>query len=250
MSKADLCLVTALRDADGELLAKAKQNWRALEHRFGAITVHVTTDTHPDWIAFLDRRNISTAYAEPGWDRIGLHRRRCLELGLTHTSCEQFFYADPDHILRWVERQPEELDRVLSQIGVQDCLVVGRSDASFEAAPERLRATEVVVNRIFELITGNDWDVMMAARGFTRQAASLIVAESTENTLGNDVAWPLLLRQRGLTLGFIAATGLSYETNTVYARNVLDTLDRDPSAWMLRVYTANQHIDAMRPFLE
>ena len=246
----NLCLVTALRDADGELLAKAEQNWPALKRRFGAIAVHLTNDTHLDWSNFLSDQDIPTGFAEPGWDFIGLHRRRCLELGLTHTRCERFLYADPDHILRWVERRPEELDRVLEQVGRNDCLVIGRSGASFSAAPERLQATETIINQIFKLTTGHAWDVMMAARGLTRRAAELIVAESTEDTLGNDVAWPLLVRQHGLTLGFMEATGLTYETNTVYARNILDNLDTDPAAWMLRVYTANQHVDAMRPFLE
>ena len=70
-----------------------------------------------------------------------------------------------------------------------------------------------------------------------------------EDTIGNDMAWPLLIEQAGMTLGYLEAEGLTYETNTVYANNLQDREDADPAAWMLRVYTANQHIDAMRPFL-
>jgi hypothetical protein len=244
------CLVTALCDAPGELLPKAEKLWGALEHRFSAIAVHITHDTHRDWRRFLSERGTPIVESRQGWDVIGLHRRRSLELGLSHSTDDRFFYADPDHILRWVERNPAELDAVLGQADPYDCLVIGRSPAAFAATPERLRATETIVNRIYTLITGRDWDLMIAARGLSRRAAELIVRECEVDTLGNDVAWPLLVERDGLTLGYAQADGLTYETNTVYAANATDVLDHDPRAWMLRVYAANQHVDAMRPFLE
>jgi hypothetical protein len=244
-----ICLVTALADSSGELLEKAEKNWRALQDRFADIAVHVTNNTHSDWRKFLEERRIPTAEARPDWDHIGLHRRRSISVGLGNSTCHWFFYADPDHILRWVERKPIELDYVLEQVRQCDFLVVGRSHSSFEAAPNRLKKTEAIVNNVYKLITGNEWDMMIAARGLSREAAELIVTESKVDTLGNDVAWPLLIERRGLSLGYTQADGLTYETNTVYAEDVPDNLDGDAAAWMLRVYTANQHIEAMRPFL-
>jgi hypothetical protein len=246
----NICLVTALCDPPGELLAKAERNWKALERRFSNMAVHLTDDTHVDWQRFLVGRGVPTAHSKQGFDFIGLHRRRSLELGLRHFTDTHFFYADPDHVLRWVERGPDDLDAILTQVANWDCLVIGRSNAGFDAAPARFRMTEAIVNHIYRLITGNTWDLMMAARALSRRASELIVRESKVDTLGNDVAWPLLLARNGMTVGYAQAAGLIYETNTVYAQDIDDSLDDDPRSWMVRVYAAQQHADAMKPFLD
>jgi hypothetical protein len=245
-----VCLATALCDPDAELLSKASRLWPALSSRFDAFAIHVTTNNHPDWTAFLKDRGIPTRAAPPAWDQIGLHRRRSLAIALDHHPHQRILYIDPDHVLRWVERKPEELDTMLELVGCWDCLIVGRSPRAFQLAPDRLRKTEAIVNRIYALMTGREWDIMMAARGFSRDAAALIVSTSTENTIGNDTAWPLAIERAGLSMGYLEADGLIYETNAVYANDLVDVEDGDPEAWMLRVYTANQHIDAMRPFLK
>ncbi len=231
------------------MLAKARALWPALQAAFASQAIHVTSDTHPDWFDFLAEHDVPTRQAAPGWDHIGLHRRRSLEIALDHFDAERLIYLDPDHVLRWLERHPGELKEALAMVGSWDCLIIGRSAVSFAATPERLRDTESVVNRIYALMTGRSWDLMMAARGFSRLGAELIVHHCHEDTLGNDVAWPLLVEQADMTLGYLEADGLTYETNTVYANDLKDAEDSNPEAWMLRVYAANQHIDAMRPFL-
>lgn len=154
-----ICLVTSLADPPGELLEKAERIWPVLQVRFADIAVHVTDNTHDDWRQFLRRREVPTAQASPDWDHIGLHRRRSIQVGLENSACRNLFYADPDHILRWAEHQPADLDRVLDQIQRWDCLVVERSDSSFNEAPDRLKKTEAIVNTVYKLITGNGWDM-------------------------------------------------------------------------------------------
>lgn len=245
-----VCLATALSDPEAELLPKARKLWPALQALFDCQAIHVTDDTHPDWLDFLAAMSVPTRQAPPAWDHIGLHRRRSLEIALDSFAAERLIYLDPDHVLRWLERHPEELAEQLGYVGAWDCLVIGRSPAAFAAAPARLRETEALVNRVYALMTGRSWDLMMATRAFSRRAAELIVSDCREDTIGNDAAWPLLIEQAGMTLGYLEADGLTYETNTVYANDLVDAEDVDPAAWMLRVYTANQHIDAMRPFLD
>lgn len=244
-----ICLATALCDPEAELLPKARDLWPALQAQFASQAMHVTSDTHPDWLTFLDAQQVPVRQSTPAWDHIGLHRRRSLEIALNHFDTERLIYLDPDHLLRWLERNPAELTEMLQLVGAWDCLVVGRSPAAFAAAPARLRETEVAVNRVYALMTGRNWDLMMAARGFSRTAAELIVSHCSEDSIGNDMAWPLLIEQAGMTLGYLEADGLTYETNTVYANDLEDQEDSDPAAWMLRIYAANQQIDAMRPFL-
>lgn len=128
-----VCLVTALCDPEAELLNKAELLWPKLKLHFDAVAVQITDDTHPAWYRFLEENAVSGAGAPPAWDEIGLHRRRALGVGLNHFNHDRLLYADPDHILRWIERQSDELTQVLK--------LVGR------------------------------WDLMMAARGFSRRAA-------------------------------------------------------------------------------
>jgi hypothetical protein len=49
-------------------------------------------------------------------------------------------------------------------------LVVGRSAAGFAASPERVHGTERLVNRVYTLMTGRDWDLMFAMRRLTASA--------------------------------------------------------------------------------
>jgi len=243
------CLVTAICDPPGTLLNKAARLLPELRRRFPDIAAHVTTDTHEGWFELLSREDVPIATAEASWDHIGRHRRRALQVGLASSRGQFLFYADPDHVLRWVERYPDDLDAALARIGDWDCLVFGRTADAFAAAPRRLRDTEAIVNHIYQLQTGCQWDLMMAARSFSRRAADLVVNTCREDTIGNDVAWPLLCRQHGLSVGYAAADGLRYETNDVYARDGEDDEDLNPGAWMLRIKAAWQQIEAMRQFL-
>jgi hypothetical protein len=126
----EICLATALCDPEAELLPKARQLWPALQATFPTQAVHVTDDTHPDWLAFLRAQKVPIRTSAPAWDHIGLHRRRSLEIAL------------------------ENFD------------------------------TENVVNHVHSLITECSWDLMMAARCFSRAAAELIVRDCREDTLG------------------------------------------------------------------
>jgi hypothetical protein len=246
----NIFMAFALRDPPGVLLQKAKQHWAGLQSLFRGAAALVTTDTHPNWKSFLLEHQVGFTQAPPNWDHIGLHRRYALEQAITRSDAKHFLYTDIDHLLRWQERGSDELQRILSRIPDYDCLVIGRTRAGFAAAPERLQRTESLVNEIFRLISGCAWDTMMGTRGLSRKAALRIIEASKVKTLGNDVAWPLMLLRDGFNVGYVEANGLTYETNPVYADSALDTEDEDPAAWMLRVYAANQHVEAMRPFLD
>jgi len=187
--------------------------------------------------------------APSGEDVTGLHRRRSLALAVESTA-QRFLYADLDHVMRWVERYPDDLDQVLSKADQFDCLVIGRSEESLASTPRRLRETEAIVNHIYKLATGNEFDLMMAARCFSRAAAVYVVEECKEDTIGNDSAWPMLCETAGFSVGYVRSNGLRYETNRVYGTDGMDDEDRDPVAWMNRVRYLSQNVDAMEPFLE
>ncbi len=246
----DQSLATTLGDPEGVLDPKIEELLPGVVRRFDCVAVLATTDTHPRILSRLREDGGVLATAEPDIDQIGRHRREALRKTLTHSSNSRIVYLDFDHLLRWIENDPSELDRVLEATTEYDCAVIGRGPHSLAALPERLASTEAIVNNVFRLITGHPWDVMMAARSFSRQAAEAIVDGSRVDTVGNDVAWPLFCEARGLTVGYAEAEGLTYRTNVDYAANLVDARDSEPHAWAERVLLAAQQIEAMVPYMD
>ncbi|MBV9418940.1 MAG: hypothetical protein JO348_04140, partial [Alphaproteobacteria bacterium] len=157
--------------------------------------------------------------------------------------------CDLDHLLRWVEADAGEVRAVLSRGLDADMLVIGRSARTFAAEPKRLQDTERVVNHIYALMTGHEgFDVMFAARRLSRRAAEMIVREAREDTVGNDVEWPLLVERAGLSVAYAAADGLYYRTMEEFGA-AADTNDSSALEWVRRIEYAALHAKALRRFL-
>ncbi|WP_163098079.1 hypothetical protein GL267_012595 [Acidithiobacillus ferrianus] len=244
-----LKFATTVADRDGALFPKLEMFMPEITRRFPVIGCIATHSTDRRVLCLLESAGVRLATIRADPDAIGRHRREAVALALRGAEQDHIFYADLDHVLRWVENQADEFNTVLDAVIGQDCVVIGRGPQSKAALPRRLAMTEAIVNEIFGLITGHSWDLMMAARGLSHRAAVSIVNGCIVDTVGNDVAWPLFCRQRGFSLGYLEADGLTYRTNTDYAHDIADARDQDPHAWMMRMHLACQHIEAMRPYL-
>jgi hypothetical protein len=240
-------LAVTVGDREGALAAKLEAHLPAVATHFAGIAVSAMTVTHADIMAVLDAVGAVVSVREPSTNLIGKHRREAVASALHSFDAQRVAYFDLDHIVRWVENDPDELDRALREASEWDCTILGRGPRSFDALPARLAATETIVNRIYGLITGRTWDLMMAARSLSRAAATAIVDGCDVDTIGNDVAWPLFAEARGFSVGHLEAEGLTYLTNIDYAKDVEDARDADPRAWATRVRLAAQHVDAMVP---
>lgn len=241
-------LAVALHDPEGRTVAGIDRLGDALRDCFPSVAVNATTETHPSVLDAVTSRLGAEVMTHPSDERfIGQVRRDVVELALT-LGGEQVLYSDADHILRWLEARPDELRAVLDE-RTADLVVVGRAAAAMEASPQRLRETEAVVNHIYSLMRpGRTWDLMFAVRLLTREAAAVVVASCREQTIANDVTWPLLVERHGLTVDYFAAEGLSYRTIHDFDRGP-DEHDADPREWIRRVEIAAGHAAAMRPFL-
>lgn len=242
-------LAATVGDRTGALLRKLELLFPEVARRFDGIAIQALTTTHSSVRAFLETWTVEMAFAEPSVDLIGRHRRQAV--GMAHSIAEaaRVVYMDLDHLLRWIENDAAELDRLLASSAAFDCTIIGRGPESFAALPARLAATEGIVNHVYWLMTGRKWDLMMAARSLSSRAARLIVNGCAVDSIGNDVAWPLLCESEGLSLGYLEAEGLTYRTNVDYAEDRADSLDDDPEAWVTRVMLAAQQVDAMLPYL-
>ena len=246
----EVALALAVDDPRGHLAGKLSELLPGLCERFAHLAAHTTTSTHRDVLGPLESAGASLKTAPYDVDAIGRHRREAVALALEAGASDHILYLDLDQALRWFENDADELDAAVRRIEHSDLTVIGRGPRSMAALPRRLAATEGVVNEIFRLVSGRQWDVMMAARGLSRRAAEAIVRDCGVDTIGNDCAWPLFCESRGFTLDYLEADGLTYRTERDYAADVEDRRDEDPKAWALRVRLAAQHVEAMVPYME
>ena len=242
-------LATTVADRKGRLLAKAEALATVVSGLFSGVSAFATTETHPALVRLLESIGARIERADADSNLIGRHRRRALGAALSLGVESHILYMDLDHLLRWIESDHEELLSTLRLTLQWDCLVIGRSPASLRALPRRLAETESIVNHIYYLSTGRKWDLMMSARGLSFAAARDVVEHCTVDTIGNDVAWPLLCDSLHYTLGYTEANGLTYRTNADYAADTADTQDNEPLAWADRVTIADQQVRAMLPYL-
>jgi hypothetical protein len=160
-----------------------------------------------------------------------------------------------DRAIHWAEFYPQELAQVTRAITEYDFTVIGRTPRAFNSHPHIQRDTEIIINRVFAQLSGHEWDITAATRGLSRQAAATIVAESTDDSLGVDGTWPLLLQQKGtFQLGYVATEGMEFETADRHQaeitavgglENWLAQLDADPQKWLHRLDFAHSEIEAM-----
>jgi hypothetical protein len=134
----DQTLATTLGDREGVLASKIEELLPGVVRRFDVVAVQATTDTHPWILSQLQEGGVVLATAVPDIDQIGRHRRETLRMALAHGSSSRIVYMDFDYLLRWIENDSSELDRLLEATAESDCAVIGRGPRSLAAVPERL----------------------------------------------------------------------------------------------------------------
>jgi len=89
------------------------------------------------------------------------------------------------------------------------------------------------------------WDLMFAVRCLSPAAARTVVETSTEDTIANDVEWPLVVEAAGLDLAWFAADGLDYRVRQDFDAPA-DGRDHDPAEWIERVELAAGHVRVVK----
>lgn len=242
----DIAFASAVHDPVGRLVPAIERLAGPLKDIFAGFAFNISDRTVPG-VAEVARRLLGAKIVHhPASEAaIGKVRREAVRLALPH---ETILYCDPDHLLRWIELNPDNLRQVLTGHAGVEFLVVGRSAVAMAAAPARLRETERLVNHVHTMMTGEDWDLLFAVRRMSRRAAELIVNESTIDTLANDAEWPLLARQAGLRIDYAQSDALIYRTIEQFGEPA-DTGDGEPLQWIRRLEFAGLMATAMRRFL-
>jgi hypothetical protein len=241
-------LAATVHDVDGRLVPALRRLAPVLREVFAGVALNLS-DATPSAVALAARDHLdaATMVHAQGEAIIGRARRDALKLALSAAN-PQILYSDFDHVLRWIDAAPDELRATLAAQPAADLLVVGRSPRAFAAEPRRLQDTERVVNHVYRLMTGQDWDLMAAIRRFSRAGAEVVVARSTVDTIANDVEWPLLARRAGLATGYVETDAFSYRTMEEFGTPA-DTGDGDAANWIRRIEYAAVQVAAMGRFL-
>lgn len=240
-----VALAATVHDPVGRLADTTHALSDALRRIFPLLAFNISDATRPEVIEALKPLGGRIMTHAAGEAIIGRARRDAVALAGTELPV---LYTDFDHLLRWIECAPDDLDRILTLQPKCDFLVVGRSPRALAAEPQRLRDTEALVNRTHAVLTGDHWDLMFAIRRLSPRATSLILTHSRVDTLANDVEWPLLARRAGLSLGYAESDALFYRTIEEFGA-AADSGDTDPLQWIRRLEFAAQHATAMRAFL-
>ena len=242
-----VALATVAHDPRNVLLPKLERHLPTIGSVFdGGIGVMASRSATDATISVLQRAGALVEREElpDGTDTIGRRRRGCVSVALA-TGADHVLYSDLDHVLRWLERDADDLRGALGALPKADFTIVGRPPDVFAEAPAPLRETEALCNAFYERLTGRPWELFIAVRGMSRPAAQLIVDECDEDTIATDVAWPLFVESRGLSLAYREAR-VPYENHTWFASGVSEKerIERDPRAWALRFHLASQMMEA------
>ena len=248
-----VCLAVTCHDPAGAFTRGIQSSGATVAAVFDALAVNATAETARTTMEALAAAVPGMRRREHGAGTIGIGTARrhalalALEAGTTHVA-----YSDLDHVLRWASTDERELSEAMTPPEGVDLVVVGRSPAAFAREPRRLQATESVVNHAAALVMGRDpqdsWDFMIATRVMTREVAQLVVDESGEESIANDVAWPLLAHRRGRVVAYRGVEGMAYRFRDDFDAQD-DARDDDPVEWIRRLEIAARHATAMRPYV-
>jgi hypothetical protein len=255
-------LALTLHDPENRMYVQAQRAIPRLVEIFNGIAIRPSAITNPGILTLFSavdaRLDLSSPLIAVGAG-LGLARSQAVALALK-SQASHVMYCDCDRVLHWAEYYPDELAGVAERLIENDFTVLGRTKQAFATHPQVQRDTEAIINKVFHLVSGWDWDVGAGARGLSRRAVETILAGCQDENLSNDVSWPLFLRaQGGFSFCHIHTEGLEFETTDRYKTEVevagdreawIEQFDADPQRWLERLDLARGHVQAMMDFIE
>ncbi|HSB67602.1 MAG TPA: hypothetical protein VLD65_13575, partial [Anaerolineales bacterium] len=218
---------------------------------------HLVICLIPEGDASIHEQFTSGKYASDPQIIFRLNEQRCngrylaLKAALEAPG-DYIHYVDMDRLLHWVETRPEEWQQIVELIPEADCSIFGRTEAATRTHPQALITTEMLSNRVVSHFLDTEMDVSAGSKAFCRAAAQYLVAHgSSDNSIGTDAEWPILLKKAGFHLQYILVDGLDYESADQFMlraatgaeqREAAALYDKDATHWSARVAIADQII--------
>ncbi len=178
---------------------------------------------------------------------IGESRRLAIKRA-RQRNADFIHYCDADRAIKWILDYPEELAGVVEQVVPELAFCAfGRTERAFATHPLVQRETEYLSNRTFSWLFGERdkiLDVVAGSCSMSRDAAKIILEESTTLSNGTDAEWPMIIDK--LTDGdiaFLNVEGLEFETATFAGEQIVER-SNSPENWLARTRLTTDTIEA------
>lgn len=206
-------LLTIQHDPDGKLLKPLQKALPLFDDLFSERYLVITTETHSSYYGmyFLTHFRPRLGMAEA--------RRDVIKFALEKTIDDYYFYCDLDRLIHWATIHPDELRETISQAQSKDYTVIGRTDLAFASHPLFQMETERMMNLLVNEVYKMGMDFFAGARCFSHRAAKWISEKSIANHAAQDIEWPLIVKDKGGTIGYVEADGLAYESAALDIRH-------------------------------
>ena len=246
-----VALVSTIHDSAGWSIEPLKESASLLDDLYGRRIVVATKGTsqtvidtleESGWAVILPRSNVGVEF-------ISDSRLRAIRAGV-EAGADHVHLVDTDRVLHWAAHYPDELREVVSHIPALDFTIIGRTSRALQTHPRNQVETEVIANRVFSLIYGKDVDITAASRGVSKAAVEVLAKYSRGRFFDNDSEWPTILFCRGgLSMGYVEAEGLEWETRLKREQmtlpdgervDVKDYYEGNPESWVYRLMLAHR----------
>lgn len=221
-----------------------------LQAVYSSISISLPPTARPDEVTALQALSSVHAFVNDDWQH---GRYNALRAGV-ESGAVCIHYADMDRLLRWVETRPDEWRATVEQVRQADCLVIGRTAAAWATHPRAMYDAELIINRTFSKLLGQEMDFGAGSKGFSRRAAEFLIASTTPGrALGADTEWPVLLHRAGFRVRGLLVDGLDWESADRYQdqaadpetqRRFAESYDEVAHNWAMRVRVTEEIVDA------
>jgi hypothetical protein len=244
-------LVSTLHDSAGWSIAPLEESASLFDALYERRIVVATKGTSPavidaleasGWTLISPRSNVGVEY-------IADSRLRVIRAGV-EAGADHVHLIDMDRVLYWAAHYPDELREIVGKIPDLDFTIIGRTPRALQTHPRNQIETEAIANKVFSLIYGRYVDITAASRGISKAATEILMNYSRGRFFDNDSEWPtILLRKGGLSLGYIEAEGLEWETRLKREQmtlpdgklvDVKEYYERNPESWVYRLMLAHR----------
>lgn len=230
-----IILATTLHDPTGGMAPFIQEHGAQLRALYADAVVVATPQTSAETLNAY--RTLGYRVTETGTPHVGESRRDAVKRARSRNA-DFIHYCDADRALKWVMDYPDELAGVIEQVIPEWAYVaLGRSQRAFDTHPIVQQEAEYISNRVFSWVFGETdkiLDVVAGSCSMSRDAAKIILTESSEETNATDAEWPMIIDQ--LTDGdiaFLNVEGLEFETATFWGDAVFER-SKDGAEWQKR----------------
>lgn len=221
-----------------------------LQTTYSHIVISLPPVTTPDDAARLAQLEGARLFVNADWS----HGRYMALKAALETDAAHIHYADMDRLVRWIETRPAEWRAAVAQVQRAECLVIGRTETAWATHPRVMIQVEHIINRMFSYLLGQDLDFGAGSKGFSRDVAAFIIANSQPGrAIGTDTEWPVLAQRGGFGVEGLLVDGLDWEIPDQYQgaaadagrqRQMAEAYDADAARWAHRVGTTVEVVEA------